>query len=40
MVRIKGILILKRNAARDYLDFAMLADRMGGACHSLGFTAI
>jgi len=29
MLRIKGILILKRNATRDYLDFAALANRIG-----------
>ena len=29
MLRIKGVLILKRNATRDYLDFAALADAMG-----------
>ncbi|OAM91646.1 hypothetical protein OH491_24185 [Termitidicoccus mucosus] len=29
MLRIKGVLILKRNATRDYLDFAALADHMG-----------
>jgi len=29
MLRIKGILILKRNATRDYLDFVALADHMG-----------
>jgi hypothetical protein len=29
MLRIKGVLILKRNATRDYLDFAALADRLG-----------
>ena len=29
ILRIKGVLILKRNATRDYLDFAALADRMG-----------
>ena len=29
MLRIKGVLILKRNATRDYLDFAALADQMG-----------
>jgi hypothetical protein len=29
MLRIKAVLILKRNATRDYLDFAALADRMG-----------
>ena len=28
-LRIKAVLILKRNATRDYLDFAALADRMG-----------
>lgn len=29
ILRIKGVLILRRNATRDYLDFAALADRMG-----------
>jgi hypothetical protein len=29
MVRVKGWLILQRNATRDYLDFAALADRLG-----------
>jgi hypothetical protein len=29
MLRIKGVLILKRNATRDYLDFVALADRIG-----------
>jgi hypothetical protein len=29
MLRIKAVLILKRNATRDYLDFAAMADRMG-----------
>jgi hypothetical protein len=29
ILRIKGVLILKRNATRDYLDFAALADHMG-----------
>jgi hypothetical protein len=29
LLRIKGVLILKRNATRDYLDFAALADRLG-----------
>lgn len=28
-VRIKGVLILKRNATRDYLDFVALADHIG-----------
>ena len=30
ILRIKGVLILKRNATRDYLDFVALADRLGG----------
>jgi hypothetical protein len=29
MLRIKGVLILRRNATRDYLDFAALQDRLG-----------
>jgi hypothetical protein len=29
MLRIKAVLILKRNATRDYLDFVALADAMG-----------
>lgn len=29
ILRIKGALILKRNAARDYIDFVALADHMG-----------
>lgn len=29
ILRIKGILILRRNATRDYIDFAALADHMG-----------
>jgi hypothetical protein len=29
MLRIKAVLILKRNATRDYLDFAALFDRIG-----------
>jgi len=29
MLRIKGVLILKRNATRDYLDFAALAEHLG-----------
>jgi len=29
ILRIKGVLIIKRNATRDYLDFVALADRMG-----------
>src|SRR5215218_2430280 len=29
LLRIKGVLILRRNATRDYLDFAALSDRIG-----------
>lgn len=29
MLRIKGVLILQRNATRDYIDFVALADHMG-----------
>jgi hypothetical protein len=29
MLRIKAVLIVKRNATRDYLDFVALADKMG-----------
>ena len=29
ILRIKGVLVLKRNATRDYLDFAALAEHMG-----------
>ena len=29
MLRIKGVLILKRNATRDYLDFVALAEHLG-----------
>ncbi len=29
ILRIKGVLILKRNATRDYLDFVALADYLG-----------
>jgi hypothetical protein len=31
MLRIKAVLILKRNATRDYLDFVAMADRLGNA---------
>jgi hypothetical protein len=31
LLRIKSVLILKRNATRDYLDFAALAERIGSA---------
>ena len=38
MLRIKGVLILRRNATRDYLDFCALADTIGndGVLHALG----
>jgi hypothetical protein len=29
ILRIKGVLILKRNATRDYVDFIALAERLG-----------
>ena len=29
ILRIKGVLVLKRNATRDYLDFVALADHLG-----------
>lgn len=35
ILRIKGVLILKRNATRDYLDFVALADHMGDASMAL-----
>ena len=37
ILRIKGVLILRRNAARDYLDFVALAVRLGddGAARAL-----
>ena len=31
LLRIKSVLILKRNTTRDYLDFAALAERIGSA---------
>ncbi len=37
ILRIKGVLILLRNATRDYLDFAALADRMGDENVALAF---
>jgi hypothetical protein len=33
--RVKGWLILQRNATRDYLDFAALADRLGADASSV-----
>ena len=43
ILRIKGVLVLKRNATRDYLDFVALADHMGDSAvfHALdSFDAI
>ena len=39
ILRIKGVLILKRNATRDYLDFVALADHMGGERVALAMQA-
>lgn len=39
ILRIKGVLILKRNATRDYLDFVAVADRMGGEQVALALCA-
>ena len=35
ILRIKGVLILRRNATRDYLDFVALADHLGDESVSL-----
>ncbi|GHV39389.1 hypothetical protein FACS1894187_19300 [Synergistales bacterium] len=37
ILRIKGALILQRNATRDYLDFAVLSDGIGNerTCHAM-----
>ena len=37
ILRIKGFLLLRRNATRDYVDFAALADRMGDAAVATAF---
>ena len=37
LLRIKGFLLLRRNATRDYVDFAALADRLGGAGTAAAF---
>ena len=37
ILRIKGFLLLRRNATRDYLDFAALADRVGDAATAAAF---
>lgn len=43
IMRIKAVLILKRNATRDYLDFAALADALGDEATGqalMGFDAL
>lgn len=37
ILRIKGFLLLRRNATRDYVDFAALADRLGDASAAAAF---
>ena len=37
LLRIKGFLLLRRNATRDYVDFAALADRLGDASTAAAF---
>ena len=37
LLRIKGFLLLRRNATRDYVDFAALADRLGDAATAAAF---
>lgn len=37
ILRIKGFLLLRRNATRDYVDFAALADRIGDAATAAAF---
>ena len=37
ILRIKGFLLLRRNATRDYVDFAALADRIGDAATATAF---
>ena len=37
ILRIKGFLLLRRNATRDYVDFAALADRVGDASTAAAF---
>ncbi len=39
ILRIKGLLILKRNATRDYLDFVALAEHMGASNAALALQA-
>lgn len=40
LLRIKAVLILRRNATRDYLDFAALAERIGSARVQEALTAL
>ena len=40
ILRIKGILILKRNATRDYLDFVALADHLGDESAAQALSAL
>ena len=37
ILRIKGLLLLRRNATRDYVDFAAVADRIGEAAAAEAF---
>ena len=37
ILRIKGFLLLRRNATRDYVDFAALADRVGDSATATAF---
>ena len=37
ILRIKGFLLLRRNATRDYVDFAALADRIGDSVIATAF---
>ena len=37
ILRIKGFLLLRRNATRDYVDFAALADHVGDAATAAAF---
>ncbi len=37
ILRIKGFLLLRRNATRDYVDFAAMADRIGAAATAGAF---
>ena len=37
ILRVKGFLLLRRNATRDYMDFAALVDRIGDAATAEAF---